>query len=691
MRKLTFIIIMLTMALYAAADAVGTWRLFSSYSSIDDIQPAGNTVYVLASGNLYSHSITDNSIATYDQTTCLNSSDIKHIAWAQKAKKLIIAYADNTIDLLRQNGEATYITDIADKQMSGDKTINSIFIQDDHAYIATAFGIVKLNVKEEYIADSYILGYNVAYCYTEGQHIYAASPEEGIMRGRMTDNLLDKKQWTYHAPYTEKEKEQYITDPYNNCYWAADTHGRLAQFALEGGQMVQKTTGVCPDGPATNSCWRLYWHDGRLFATAGNYSYNIYKNNPGCVMIYDGARWTQLSAPDTITLGYKYRNANCMAFDPTDKTHYFVGSRSGIYEYRGMDCINAYNTHNSTVMGEWGSKDKERALITSMTIDSDGTLWAMNGWCNTPILSMSRNGEWSNHQHDEIMAEKLTGVDIQGTFISKTNGDMWFVNNNAHTSCLFRYDYKTDNIESYNAFYNQDGTTLSLPMLYNLAEDHDGNIWVATSGGPMIMTRADIEAGRFVFTQHKVPRNDGTNYADYLLNGVSVRCIAIDAANRKWMGTESNGVFLISDDNNTQEAHFNTENSPLLSDHVYDIAIDPATGQVYFSTEKGICSYQSDVTADNAEMNEDNVSVYPNPVTPDHTGDIKITGLAMKSRVKITTSSGALVSEGISSGGTYTWNGRDLDGRRVASGIYMVLVAKEDGSRGIVAKIGVVR
>ena len=157
------------------------------------------------------------------------------------------------------------------------------------------------------------------------------------------------------------------------------------------------------------------------------------------------------------------------------------------------------------------------------------------------------------------------------------------------------------------------------------------------------------------------------------------------------MGTESNGVFLISDDNNTQEAHFNTENSPLLSDHVYDIAIDPATGQVYFSTEKGICSYQSDVTADNAEMNEDNGSVYPNPVTPDHTGDIKITGLAMKSRVKITTSSGALVSVGISSGGTYTWNGRDRDGRRVASGIYMVLVAKEDGSKGIVAKIGVVR
>ena len=90
-------------------------------------------------------------------------------------------------------------------------------------------------------------------------------------------------------------------------------------------------------------------------------------------------------------------------------------------------------------------------------------------------------------------------------------------------------------------------------------------------------------------------------------------------------------------------------------------------------------------------MNEDNVSVYPNPVTPDHTGDIMITGLAMKSSVKITTSNGALVSEGVSSGGTYTWNGCDLSGHRVASGVYMVLVAKEDGSKGIVAKVAVVR
>lgn len=207
----------------------------------------------------------------------------------------------------------------------------------------------------------------------------------------------------------------------------------------------------------------------------------------------------------------------------------------------------------------------------------------------------------------------------------------------------------------------------------------------------MILTRSDISEGRYTFTQHKVPRNDGTNYADYLLDGVSVRCIAIDEANRKWMGTESNGVFLISDDNNTQEAHFTTDNSPLLANHVYDITIDSQTGRVYFATEKGICSYQSDVTSSNADMNEDNVSVYPNPVTPDHTGDIMITGLAMKSSVKITTSNGALVSEGVSSGGTYTWNGCDLSGRRVASGVYMVLVAKEDGSKGVVAKVAVVR
>ena len=116
-----------------------------------------------------------------------------------------------------------------------------------------------------------------------------------------------------------------------------------------------------------------------------------------------------------------------------------------------------------------------------------------------------------------------------------------------------------------------------------------------------------------------MPRNDGTNYADYLLGGVDITCMAVDQANRKWFGTSNNGVYLISADNMEQIHHFTATNSKLLSNNIESLAINDATGEVFIGTNKGLCSYMSDATATNEEMTQDNVWAYPNPVKPDYT------------------------------------------------------------------------
>ena len=188
-----------------------------------------------------------------------------------------------------------------------------------------------------------------------------------------------------------------------------------------------------------------------------------------------------------------------------------------------------------------------------------------------------------------------------------------------------------------------------------------------------------------------MPRNDGTNYADYLLNNVDINCIAIDKANRKWFGTNGNGVYLISANNIEQLEHFTTSNSKLLSDHIEAIAIDDNTGEVFFGTDKGLCSYESDINSINDEMTKDNVWAYPNPVKPDYTGDITITGLAVNATVMILTSNGSLVHQGKSSSGIYKWDGRDLKGKKVASGIYMVATTTENGEKGTVCKIAIIK
>ncbi len=217
-------------------------------------------------------------------------------------------------------------------------------------------------------------------------------------------------------------------------------------------------------------------------------------------------------------------------------------------------------------------------------------------------------------------------------------------------------------------------------------------MWVGTNVGPLMLPAASLSEGsNAVLTQVTVPRNDGTNFADYLLSGVDITCIAIDGAGRKWFGTNGNGAYLISEDNMSQVEHFLPSNSNILSANIESIAINDATGEVFFGTDNGLCSYMSDATATNESMDKDNVYAYPNPVRPDYTGLITVTGLSFDADVKIVTASGALVYEGRSNGGSFTWNGCDLDGKRVASGVYMVETATSEGKKGTVCKIAIVK
>ena len=195
----------------------------------------------------------------------------------------------------------------------------------------------------------------------------------------------------------------------------------------------------------------------------------------------------------------------------------------------------------------------------------------------------------------------------------------------------------------------------------------------------------------FRFTQVKIPRNDDSGLADYLLNGVNISCIAVDGGNRKWIGTTGNGIYLVSADGTEMLQHFLADETPLLSDNIQCIAIHPHTGQVMIGTDKGLCSYMSDATQAEEELEKGNVIAYPNPVGPDHQSAIRIEGLTHNAEVKICSVSGQLIWTGRSNGGTCTWNGQDKRGKRVASGIYNVISNNEDGKKAVVTRIIVIK
>ena len=614
---------------------VGTWRTYMAYHDVQQICAAGDYLFVLASNDLYQYNQKDQSITTYDKVSGLSDTYITHIAWNPTAKRLIAVYQDANIDLIDVNGNITNISALYSKTMTEDKTVDSLTIDGAYAYLYARFGIVKVNMQRAEIADTYTKNH----------------PEFPVQL----------------PPYDNGDTEKYLS---------------LVQTLL-------------PGGPKNNYFYESKFANDRLYTTGGYFLSGVADLlRPGTVQVWDGNDWQIYEDNLSSTTGYEYLDINCIDYDPTDIGHVAVGGRCGLYEFQNGKLLKYHNQQNSPLRGAVdGSKelDNSYTLVHGVKFDKQGNLWVLNSQTNkTSLLELTKDGQWNSH-HKSLLTDSRN-LSLQGLrcmFID-SRGLLWFCNSHWNEPALFCYDMENDNLHRYDKFVNQDGTSYILTGVNCVCEDLEGNIWIGTSHGPFMIERSGVGESSVVFQQVKVPRNDGSNYADYLLSGVSISSIAIDGGGRKWFCSNRAGVFLISADNMQQLHYFTADNSKLLSDNVMSASINQQTGEVFFLTENGLCSYMSDASVSNEEMTEDNVYAYPNPVTPDFTGLITVVGLSMNADVKILSSSGKLIAEGRSNGGTFTWDCCDRQGRRVASGIYMVATATSDGKKGTVCKIAVI-
>lgn len=689
MKTITLLITILFMVLPLSATDKESWEIYTSYNDITEIEPAGNLVFALASNGLFSYHIKDGSVTTYDKANTLSDFDINHIAWNKTTKKLVITYTNGNIDLLDANGNVVNVPDLYLKSMTDNKQINHIYISGANVYLSLSFGIIKLDTKEGKILDTYKLGFNVNYSYIEDNCLYAASKEAGLYRGVLKNNLIDKNNWEKAGNF--KEQTMNSTNVYDttNKYWWTVKEGKLTYYTLNTDkEKIYQTEGIIPDGPASNKFYHLYINKNKLYAVAGAWSQEKDCNNMGEVHVWNGEKWEEFEQPSDASLGHLYRDLLCLDFDPSKEGHIMVGSKAGLYEFQDGKFIKCYNKDNTSVITS--PLGNNYTIISSVKYDATGKLWLLNSLGDNSILSFDQTTqEWKHYPHSEIGSNDR--YNLTGLIIGKNNGNIWFVNNYYEKNRLYKYNYNTDELTMYGpTFTNEDGRDITPIYVHCLAEDRNGNIWIGTTSGPLYLSMSDIQNGNNIFTQHKVPRNDNTNYADYLLDNSNIRCIAVDGANQKWFGTD-NGVYLVSDDCNTQIYHFDTDNSPLISNIVYSIAVNNNTGKVYFATDKGLCSFNNGIVGSNSEMTKDNVYAYPNPVKPDYTGKINIVGLSFNANIKIVSTNGTLINEGRSAGGSYSWDGCDLNGKKVASGIYMVETATESGEKGIVCKIAIIR
>ena len=664
------LILFFSLVVTAFAGGVGTWKNYLAYSDVQWVEEGSNKLYVLASNSLYTYNKNDQSIKTYDKVNGLSDTDIRFIAWNKTARRLVIIYSNNNIDLLDDRGNVTNVPDYYLKTTMADKTINGIDMSGVYCYLSTGFGLVKLNVAKAEISDSYNLSFPVNYSYIEGGYIYAASQSNGLYRAALSANLLDRNNWTNVGTYVERP--------------------RIADAAL-----LAQAKALNPGGPKYNGFTYIQYLNNSLYTVPGLFKSGYADSNtPGAVQILHDGEWANYQENLSLKTGYDYLDNNVLAVDPRNANHVFVGGRTGLYEFLDGQLKAYYNKDNSLLQGAM-YKGRELGnnyvLINGLCFDNKGDLWILNSQASREnLLRLSADGQMTSFSKPALMKDGVGGSVLTSMVFDNRN-NLWFCNDHWDYPALFCYQPTTDKLLSFTRFVNEDGSNLDL-VPHSVMPLSNGDVWVTTTIGPLLLSRSAIDNPETaVFTQVKVPRNDGTNLADYLLSGIDVTCMAIDGGGRKWFGTKANGVYLISADNMTQVKHITSSNSLLLSDNILSIAINNTTGEVFFGTDKGLCSYMSDATTPSDRPSGDNTYAYPNPVKPGYTGPITIVGLSMNADVKIVTTNGVLVAAGISNGGSFIWDGKDKSGKPVASGVYMVESADEDGNNGVVCKVAIVR
>ena len=477
----------------------------------------------------------------------------------------------------------------------------------------------------------------------------------------------------------------------NGTPWAAGVNG-LHQLNSQNYYMPNTLTFGLPFWMTYNKSRDLLY----VSSPATNYFFDDNTAAPTSVNTYDGVKWKDVTPEGVHKQGSYY-----IEFLPGDPDTYLLSTwRQGLLKIQNNEIVQIYDSTNTPM-----SKRYICHPITS--IDRNGNLWVVQTYETflnhnptvmvLPAAKLKQNttskSDWELPQIDGLNTEHTKTAIFLSTHNSKY--DIKIFNDGDYQMPLVIWNSNGE-ITSRpqqmmaSSLIDQDGQPFTWTYTLCLTEDLNGLVWMGCTEGVISFNPALAFSGDFRINHIKVPRNDGTGMADYLLNGIQVNDIAVDGANRKWIATQTSGLFLVSADGTEIIKKFNTTNSPLASNTVYRVCCNPNSNSVFLTTPAGVYEYFSDSSP--AEPTYDNVYAYPNPVRPEFTGDVTITGLMDNSLVKIADASGNVIRQMKSTGGMVTWDCCDQYGERVKTGVYLVLCSQANGSgEAVVTKIAVIR
>ncbi|MGE5421076.1 MAG: hypothetical protein ACM3UT_12880 [Chloroflexota bacterium] len=460
----------------------------------------------------------------------------------------------------------------------------------------------------------------------------------------------------------------------NDDAWIADQNNGLVH-----GKNMANFEALSLPGPVSNTAFSISSFNGKTIITGGGATVswnNVWR--PFRVSVNENNGWSPLAAPGL-------SDAMRALVDPNDNNHVFITTwGAGLLEYRGRELVKRYNDSNSPLQTIIAGAPYVR--VCGMAMDKNRNLWITQTEVPSSLKVLKADGSWL------FNFERIDAPTIGDIIIAK-NGYKWVTLPRGHGLYVLDDRETPENTGDDRDIHMhiRDSDDKIISNVFSIASDLDGVIWVGTDQGPFLYYNPEKIFDEEVIYgfRIKIPRNDGSDLADYMLKTETITAIAIDGGNRKWLGTQSSGVYLLSSDGTQELAHYDEENSPLLSNSITSLAVDNKSGEVWIGTSKGVQSYRGNATGGGEAFGK--VYAFPNPVREDYSGNVTITGLMRDTEVKITDVSGNLVWETTSQGGLATWDLNNYRGKRVSTGVYVAFCSSPDGKNSTVTKILVIR
>lgn len=447
------------------------------------------------------------------------------------------------------------------------------------------------------------------------------------------------------------------------------------------------------NGPAMNAVFGLRFTDNGMISGSTRFSNRtfLFDDLKGFSIVRDGV-WTNYNMSNRDELRDTYFTLTYLSL-AGEGYAYFGSWGSGIARLNlETDEINVFNAQNTSIRG---ANSSNYVVISGLEKDSQGGIWAVSRYATRPLIyHVEGSEEWTTLAPASI----LSSSDRYMRMVIDSNDQKWITLESASEAGrglmvlntgqdpLSASDDRAVTLTTGIGSGNLPDATVTA-----ILEDQNGEMWIGTERGVAKFTFPDLilDGGPAERQAQWLIADDPGVISPFLLRDISVTAMAVNGANQKWIGTTSDGLWLVNEQGSRVLAHYTAENSPLLSSSVYDLAYNATSGELYITTALGVVILTDVSIRGTNDMTS--LSVYPNPFVYDRHDRVIVEGLSERSTLFVITVDGVRVRRLDTAGGRVSWDGLDDRGQKLSSGIYLLVAKDENGGERGAGKIAIIR